>query len=127
MASPGNRHCANCNGTLEVFLNDMLYINPRFTYLLTYNFVPYMHHGALEPCRSAPSSVSICSSLFAGFMVVIDRQKDHAISQHPYKKPASSNALSAGDAGNYSFTVAIVVFSTNIQLHLSGNTFRHFI
>jgi len=25
---------------LEVFLNDMRYINPRFTYLLTYEYIP---------------------------------------------------------------------------------------
>jgi len=30
---------------LEVFLNDMRYINPRFTYLLTY-FVPLSAHSA---------------------------------------------------------------------------------
>ena len=27
-------------GSLEVFLNDMRYINPRFTYLLTYLLTP---------------------------------------------------------------------------------------
>ena len=33
---------------LEVFLNDMRYINPRFTYLLTYDIAPVLLSSSVD-------------------------------------------------------------------------------
>ena len=50
-------------GALEVFLNDMRYINPRFTYLLTYLLM-----AQLMPL---PLTVSCSSKIQIGFTFLV--------------------------------------------------------
>jgi len=46
------------SSALEVFLNDMRYINPRFTYLLTYLLTSRVSHSGM--IRPAPA----CATLY---------------------------------------------------------------
>ena len=76
--------CQVCVSALEVFLNDMRYINPRFTYLLTYF---RKETTAMKPMKTIVTVETTAAGLWCPHCAV--RRRLHSSFRRPVRPPSA--------------------------------------